>query len=394
MKLVVNVATIAPPLAGIGRYSRYLLEALMLQEGIDNLCGVTPFKMLDQQQLRQRISDSDNFELLVSTQSSNKILKRNLLRLLRRLPFSYSAKRLLEQHAAKRHQASCENAIYWEPSFLLLPLELPSMLTVYDLSHLRHAQYHPAARVKLLETHLENNIAKASRIVTISEFTKREIMQTFGTDESKIAVVPPAVDSSFRRPVAAIELVSLRDRYQLPTQFILSVCTLEPRKNLLTLMRAFCLLPDPLRKRFPLVLVGAKGWGNSALENMMVRLEQRGELMRLGYVGQRDLPLLYRAAALLAYVSLYEGYGMPVAEAMASGTAVVTSNVTSMPEVANGAAVLVDPLDEKMISEAMYQVLEDNTLRENSIALGLEKSDSYTWDRSASRLYDVMQDLC
>ncbi|MGB1237942.1 MAG: glycosyltransferase family 4 protein [Pseudomonadales bacterium] len=394
MKLVVNVAPIAPPLAGIGRYSRYLLAQLMSQQGICDLSGITPFKALDRQQLQQRITDCDNYALLQSEQSANNSIKRHCLRLMRYLPFSYPAKRLLEHYGARRHQFNRAETVYWEPSFLLLPIDLPSILTVYDLSHLSHPQYHPPARVKQLETHLERNIGQASRIVTISAFSKGEIIQAFGTDAHKISIVPPAVDDSFRLPVSAASLANLHQRYQLPQQFMLSVCTLEPRKNLATLMRAFSALPSRVRKHFPLVLVGAKGWGDSELQSTINRLEQRGELIRLGYVSQQDLPLLYRAAQLLVYVSLYEGYGMPVAEAMASGTPVITANVTSMPEVAAGAALLVDPLDEQMIGEAIQQVLEDQVMREKLITAGTEKSLDYTWGRSADLLYDVMQGLC
>jgi alpha-1,3-rhamnosyl/mannosyltransferase len=277
---------------------------------------------------------------------------------------------------------------------LKLPLSLPSLTTVYDLSHLVYPECHPKARVQFLDKRLEQSIDRSDRIVTISEFSKEEIVKKFGIDRKKIFIVPPAVSNHFRREPELVELFSLRQRYQLPEQFILSICTLEPRKNLVSLVNAFKLLPTAMRKAYPLVLVGARGWGNDKLDALLIKLEQNGEVIRIGYVTQQDLPLFYRAAKMLVYVSLYEGYGMPIAEAMASGTAIITSNVSSMPEVANGSCLLVEPLDENMICEAIQGLVEDNKLRNFNIHLGLEKSEEYTWEKSSIKLIKAMDSLC
>lgn len=393
MKLVVNASTLSLPLTGIGRYTRYLLEQLMLREDITEILGIQPFKTLNRALLRQRIEECDRYEEGHSVTSQTVSLKQDLFRAAREVPSAHEAKLLLERAAALYHRKNSKHAIYWEPGYLLLPLDRPSISTVYDLSHLEYPECHPAARVSLLEKHLEKSIERSQKVVVISEFTRQQVIKNFALAQDKIVVVPPAVSDIFRQPKSLESLQDLRRRYQLPTQFILSVCTLEPRKNLLGLLEAYRSLPSVLRKQYPLVLVGAKGWRSEKLDLMLSRLCEKGEVIRLGYVAQQDLPLLFSAADLLAYISFYEGYGMPVAEAMASGTAVITSNCTSMPEVANGTNTLVNPYDIEEISTAMRRLLEDARLRQVLAEQGLEKSALYTWKHSADKLFNAIESL-
>lgn len=394
MKLVVNAATLAPPLAGIGRYSRYLFEQLLLREEIEQFSAITPFKALNREQFKRRITACDQVEPRSSKAPSQQSIKQALIQRLRQEPMAHSLKRLVEQGCAKLHSHKFKDHVYWEPSFLLLPIDAPAVSTIYDLSHLTYPEHHPLARVKLLEANLEKSISRSQKIVVISEFTRAEVIKEFGIAEDKISIVPPAVSDAFRWDYDESSLRALRQRYQLPERFILSVCTLEPRKNLIGLTQAFCQLPREIRKSHPLVLVGSRGWKNQALDPVLDKLERSGELIQLGYVATQDLPQLFAAAKLLVYISLYEGYGMPVAEAMAAGTAVITSNKTSMPEVANGACVLVDPLDSQAISIEIQRLLEDDTLRHHNIQLALEKSSNYTWKNSADILFKTLESLC
>lgn len=393
MKLVVNASTLSLPLTGIGRYTRYLLEQLMLREEITEILGIQQFKSLNRALLRQRIEECDRYEEGYSVASQKVSFKQYLFRAAREVPSVHEAKLLLERAAALYHRKTSAHTIYWEPGYLLLPLDIPSISTVYDLSHLEYPECHPAARVSLLERHLEKSIERSQKIVVISEFTRQQVITNFSVPQDKIVVVPPAVSDIFRQPKSSESLQNLRRRYQLPAQFILSVCTLEPRKNLLGLLEAYSSMPSSLRKQYPLVLVGAKGWRSEKLDLVLSRLREKGEVIQLGYVAHQDLPLLFSAADLLVYISFYEGYGMPVAEAMASGTAVITSNCTSMPEVANGTNTLVNPYDVDDISTAMQRLLEDDRLRHVSAQQGLEKSALYTWKRSADKLFNAIERL-
>jgi alpha-1,3-rhamnosyl/mannosyltransferase len=222
----------------------------------------------------------------------------------------------------------------------LLPT-IPVIPVVYDLSHVRHPEFHPASRVRWMEP-----VADACRIApavhTISEFTAGEIAREFGVERARIHVVPPAVSEVFRGPALADD--GARRRLGLPPGgYALTVSTLEPRKNLATLLDAHGRLTPAERARLPLVVVGTSGWGDVRLtDHPLVRA---GTVRLAGYVTDAELAGLYRAARVMLYPSIYEGYGMPVIEALATGAPVVASDAASMPEALGGAGRLVAPND-------------------------------------------------
>jgi len=394
LKVVVNVSSIAPPLAGIGRYSRYLVESLLNSEAVTQLAGITPYRTLDQVAVKQQLLMCDQFTSNRTPTSTIANIKRSFKNRLQGSVSVYELRRLVEHSAIKLRANYDADSIYWDPGYLRLPVNLPSLTTVYDLSHIAHPECHPPARVELLERKLANSMDQSDRIVTISEFSKQEIITAFGIDESKIFLVPPGVSEEFRITPSTSALLQIRQQYSLPEHFILSICTLEPRKNLISLVNAFRLLPKTLRQAYPLVLVGNQGWHDNEMIRLLETMERAGEVILVGYVSQQHLPLFYRLASMLVYVSVYEGYGMPIAEAMASGTAVITSNCSSMPEVANGACVLVEPQDEQMISQAIQQLIEDDHLRASNIELGLANAKDYTWQSSSIKLIQAMRGLC
>jgi alpha-1,3-rhamnosyl/mannosyltransferase len=171
--------------------------------------------------------------------------------------------------------------------------------------------------------------------------------------------------------------------------YLLSVGTLEPRKNLVRMLRAYAALPAVLRARFPLVVVGAAGWHESAIIAEMAPLERRGEVRVLDYVDDEALAALYAGARGVVYASIYEGFGLPILEAMACGTPVVTSNTGCMKELAEGAALLVDPMDTDAVGAGLRRLLEDGPEAERLRAAGLERARQYTWERCAARTLEV-----
>jgi len=175
--------------------------------------------------------------------------------------------------------------------------------------------------------------------------------------------------------------------------FVLSVCTLQPRKNLQRLVEAFAQLPAEMRSAFPLVLIGADGWKNSALMRVIEPLARDGQAVVPGYVPRDKLLKLYASAALFAYPSLFEGFGLPVAEAMASGVAVLTSNLTSLPEVSAGAAWEVDPYSIDDIAAGMERLLGDPALRDELVAKGLRRAADLTWDATVAQTCAVYRGL-
>ena len=203
--------------------------------------------------------------------------------------------------------------------------------------------------------------------------------------------MPPAVSNDFRQKYSSVEVDAVREHYQLPACYILSVGTIEPRKNLAGLLAAFESLPDSFKASYPLVIVGCSGWLSEDIEQLMRPMLQKKQVVRLGYVPQHHLPVLFSAASLFVYISYYEGYGMPIAEAMCSGVPVITSNLSSMPEVAAGCATLVSPSNKEQIAQEIQELMENSSKRRDQIKRAKKKSDGYRWEDSAQTLVKLFQ---
>jgi alpha-1,3-rhamnosyl/mannosyltransferase len=291
----------------------------------------------------------------------------------------------------QRQAQALAGYIYWEPNYLLMPYAGASVTVIHDLSHVRYPSCHPKSRVAELTERLPQTLRCASRVVAVSAFTREEIRACF-PEVGDVAVVSPAVDKAFFN-VTEERASLVAARYNLPSRYILSVATLEPRKNLQALLRAWSCLPPELQQSAPLVLAGHKGWLSEELSRQMEGFETRGLVRYLGYVPRADMAPLVAGATVLAYVSIYEGFGMPIAEAMAAGTAVVTSSTASMPEVADGAAYLVNPYSSESIRAGLSVLLCDDALRESYVARGRERAKCFTWQSSANALLDVVRPL-
>ena len=237
-------------------------------------------------------------------------------------------------------------------------------------------------------------MARASHLITDSEATRREVMAFLGWSADKITAVSLGVSPRFG-PVADDENQSaLLARYGLRHKsYALCVSTLEPRKKIGQLLRAYENLPETLRTQFPLVLVGGAGWLSDELHHDIARLAAQGWLHYLGFVPESDLPCVYAGAALFVYPSVYEGFGLPVLEAMASGVPVITSVFSSLPEVSGGAALLVDTPDTDALAQSIERGLCDASWRGQATAAGLAVSGRYTWARCVQETVGVYQKL-
>ena len=249
------------------------------------------------------------------------------------------------------------------------------VVTMYDLSFLRFPRTFKAANRVYLTAASRAAARRARRVLTISDHSRRDIVRLLGVPEHRVDVTYPAADQQFR-PLPPEEVEAFRAQRHLADPFLFAVGTLEPRKNLVGLLEAYARLSKP---RPPLYVGGGEGWRVDPIFETVQRLDLQHEVHFLGFVPEGELPLWYNAARLFAFPSLYEGFGLPVLEAMACGTPVITSDAASLPEVGGRAAILVPPRDAGRLAEEMQRVLEDASLREEMRAAGRIQASRFSW---------------
>lgn len=378
MKVILSVEPIRYPLTGIGRYTLELarhLKALPEIEALRYFAGTDFVPALPQAS-----------EAAPSLRSSPLT---EIKRRLARLPVLVDHYRTRIDGARRRSLAAHADHVYHGPNFYLPPVAGPAVVTIHDLSIVKYPRFHPPERVGYMEKEIAASLTRATRIVTDSDFVRDEIAEHFGFPIERIHTTCLAGSGAFR-PRGPAELQIALARFELIAgHYTLFAGTIEPRKNLERLLAAFERLPPGLRRGAPLVLVGYKGWNNDAIMARIRRAETEGWARYLGYVPDAALPALFGGARLFVFPSLYEGFGLPVLEAMASGVPVVTSNAASLPQVAGDAAALVDPEDTDALKQAMVRALEDDAWRDRAIAAGLAQAARFSWQRCAEETADV-----
>lgn len=269
-----------------------------------------------------------------------------------------------------------------------LPSARPFVVTVHDLSFLSYPQNFPKLKRLYLELFTRLSVRRARRVIAISENTRRDVVGQYGISPDKVDTIYYGLDPIYH-PLPPGEVEGFRRQEGVPERFILFVGTLEPRKNVARLIEAYAKLPPVATKngarRPPLLLIGGKGWLYDEIFGRVDELELTDQVRFVGYVPAQKLPLWYNAAELLVYPSLYEGFGLPPLEAMACGTPVVTSAVSSLPEVVGQAGLLVDPTNTEQLTGAMAQVLTDADTRERMRAKGLVQAEAFSWPETARR---------
>lgn len=241
-----------------------------------------------------------------------------------------------------------------------------------------------------LELNLKKSCRHADHILTVSEFSKKEIMKYLRVPEKKITVVPNAVDHAVYHPgYTESQIRQARDRFRIEKDYFLYLGTIEPRKNLERLIGAYAKLCRKMEHVPQLVLAGQKGWLCERIYEKASRLDMGNRILFTGYVSEKDSPVLMCGAKAFLFPSLYEGFGMPPLEAMACGTPVIVSNTTALPEVTGSAGTMVDPKSETQICKAMERMLMDDEYRRECSRLGLERAAAYTWAESAEKIMDV-----
>ena len=280
--------------------------------------------------------------------------------------------------------------LFHSPDFVLPPvLDARTVLTVHDLSFMRVPECaHPVLREYLLRV-VPRSVRRADLILADSENTRRDVVELLGVAEERVRVVCPGVEARFQPVHDEATRSAVRERYGLARPFILGLGTLEPRKNFCGLIDAYARLAARGHLAHDLVIVGGKGW---LYEPIFERVRELGLEARVHFTGRaadEDLPAIYSLASCLAYPSFYEGFGIPVLEAMACGTPVVTARVSSLPEAGGEAVLYADPHDVESLAQALERALDDEPLRGQLRAAGRVQAARFTWEAAAQALLEA-----
>lgn len=384
INLVFGADNLHRPLTGIGRYSLELARRLEFHKKIDEIryfslgrWVVSPISDLVNVNAPRVVSNTASIKAWLGSQS-----------------LAVKAYNALSPTMFKwRLRELSSSDVYHSPSFFAPICKARKVATVHDLSHEISPEFHPTARVELMSQALPRSLAITDHVITVSETVRSEIIERYGISADCVSAIHLAADPIYR-PHTLEQLSSAMSALGLrPGGYCLFVGTVEPRKNVKRLVEAYSALPEGLRTDCPLVIAGGEGWNSADIHEAISHGVRAGWLRYLSFVEQRWLPALFAGARLMAYPSLYEGFGLPIVEAMASGTPVLTSNVSCMPEVAAGAARLVNPLDVDHIANSLEQCLTDELWQSEAIDRGLMRAAQLSWDRCVDETVAVYQSL-
>ncbi len=367
MRIGINASKVCDIHTGVGRYTSNLRKSILNMNGRYNYYFYTPG--LTGNTIRADIKGTHLEKPTVIKQNNTlRIIWEQII-----LPI-YSRKDRLELFHYTDHAMS------------LFQMTRPTIITVHDIAYVRFPNLLNKSRQFYKKNILKISIEKADIIVADSFSTKRDIIKYYRIKEEKIKVVHLGVESRFR-PISNVEEYRLRNN--LPSKMILNVGTLEPRKNVVTLIRAFKRLREKGFEDCKLVIAGEKGWLYKQIFKEVDHSDLQQEIMFLGVVRDEDLPMLYNCADIFVYPSLYEGFGLPPLEAMACGIPVITSNTSSLPEVIGDAGIMVNPTDVDSLCEVMSNVLTKKELWQHMSSKGLQRSKLFTWEKAAKGILEI-----
>lgn len=274
-----------------------------------------------------------------------------------------------------------------------LLVKSPTVITLFDVHWLIYPEMFGKAKQMYLRNAIGHSIAKARKVITISDNSRKDIMKIFGASGNKIKVIPCGLDPIFKVLKDNERLTEVMAKFDIRGKFIFFVAQLHRRKNVIGLLEAYNKLKKERNLEHSLVIAGGKGDGYEEICRYLSSNGLESSVKLCGCVTNEELLLLYSGADLFVYPSLYEGFGLPVIEAMACGTPVITSNVSSLPEVAGDAAILVDPYNVGEIADAIYRVIADKEMRKDLIARGLKRAAEFSWEKAAWETMKVFEEV-
>lgn len=283
----------------------------------------------------------------------------------------------------------------YKPDIIHFPAFPPPLLvkrnvyfTIHDATMWKHPDTLSLKNKLYMKPLSTRGIHIAKRLITVSNSSKREILDVFPNAIDKIENLGISISDTFQVVTNKQQLESTRQKYNLPAKFFLTVGSLEPRKNILFLINAFIKFKKNKKTDFKLVISGRSAWGSTEIRDLIKRNNLQEEIILTGYLGDEELLSLYNLATYFVFPSKYEGFGLPVLEAMACGTPVIVSNSSSLPEVAGDAAIYIDPFDENSMIEAMGQAVSDDSLHADLRSKGLQRAELFLWRKVAKNVFE------
>ncbi len=369
------------PLTGIGQYTTQLARGILEDDNISDLKLFAHDEFIEQKWLNGQVNSPNvgkNLGIFSLFSTIKKIAAKSST-----IVALYETFR---SHIAKYRLHKYKNDyIFHSPYFILPAFAGKKIVTLHDLSTLLLPEFHLDATLEYLNSKIPKAVLNADHIITDSEFVRREVIEYFALPETKVSSIHLGADNSFY-PRTETQCSRILSRYGLKyKRYFLFVSTIEPRKNIERLLSAHDRYWQDCDSPMPLILIGSQGWKNEHIHERISQLEKKGAVKYFGYIEQSYLPLVYSAARALFYPSIYEGFGLPVLEAMQSGTAVLTSENSSMSEVAGEAALLVNPLDIDNMVESIKRLHSNDAYVEELVIKGIKQSAKFSWNRCVEK---------
>lgn len=360
-KILIDALALLGPLTGIGRYTYENAKELARLENysIDYFYGYISDKLMTPESAK-------NTKSLRSLIIKNPFIKS----IVRSVMFRLSG--IISPHYD----------LYWQPNYIPNQrIKADKIIaTVHDFSWEIYPEFQPRERVEYFQKYFYSSLEQCNHIITGSEYTKNEIIRRAGIDTDKITVIHHGIDHNLFYPRQSIKPLQ---------KYILAVGSIEPRKNLINLLKAYAMLDEDVRHEYHLLLVGAEGWNNQEIVNQIKTLSQW--VSYSGYVSDKELAQLYNDASLFIYPSIYEGFGIPPLEAMACGVPVIVSDASTLPEVCTDAAYYINPLDTQNIKEGIQKILADKEMQNTLKTKGLARAKEFSWEKSALQHHAVFK---